>query len=189
MIEYNDWSDIFTYDETSPSFLRWKVPVISGKGSCKIKPGDVAGSPNGSLRWSVQVNGKLHQCHRVIYEMFNGTIGKLSIDHIDGNSENNSITNLRAVPHEVNMRNCKFNKNNKSGYKGVCVRRRGKYLSVIASWREGGKKVSREFSAKDETLEEVIKRAAEYRTSKLRDLNSLLGEDGYTDRHIGDNFE
>ena len=189
MIEYNSWSDIFSYDESSPSCLKWKVPVISGKGTYKIKAGDIAGSPNGRLRWSVQVNGKLHQCHRVIYEMFNGPLGELSVDHIDGNPENNLISNLRAVSHEVNMRNCKFNKNNKSGHKGVYSRRRGKYLSVVVTWSEGGKKFSKEFAAKDETLEEVIKLASEYRASKLKEINSLLGEDGYTDRHIGGNFE
>lgn len=185
MIKYNSWHDLFTYDETSPSFLRWKISVMSGKNTIVVTVGDVAGSPNSSRRWSVQVNGKLYQCHRVIYEMFFGELGDLSVDHIDGNPENNSISNLRAVTQAVNMRNCKLYKSNKSGHKGVHLRQRGKYLSVVASWREDGKKFAKEFSARLENLEEVINKAIEYRNSRIKEINSLLGDSGYTERHLG----
>lgn len=41
--------------------------------------------------------GKSHYVyiHRLVYETFNGDIGKTSIIHIDGNKENNQLSNLK----------------------------------------------------------------------------------------------
>ena len=41
------------------------------------------------------------------------------IDHIDGNKENNTITNIRSCTQQQNMFNKTKSINNKSGYKGV----------------------------------------------------------------------
>jgi hypothetical protein len=50
-------------------------------------------------------NQKYRKLHRIIWMMFNGEIPEgLDIDHIDGNRENNVITNLRMVSHAYNLR-------------------------------------------------------------------------------------
>ena len=41
------------------------------------------------------------------------------VDHIDMNGLNNQRSNLRVVPHFVNLHNTKTRVNNKSGFKGV----------------------------------------------------------------------
>lgn len=185
MLVYEQWSDLFEYSETSQSGLLWRVDILTGKGGVRKSKGTVAGSPNKSGRWSVQVNRKLYQCHRVIWEMFNGSCGRLHIDHIDGDPLNNKIENLRLTTHAANMRNCKSRKDNKSGYKGVYIRRRGKYISVVAAWYFENKKFAKEFSANEDNLSIVLEKVNSFRITKLEELNNILLDDGYTKRHIG----
>jgi len=59
------------------------------------------------------------------------------IDHIDGDTLNNSINNLRICKHEENLRNQKINKNNKSGFKGVYFcKQRNKFRAEIKKDRQ-----------------------------------------------------
>ena len=55
---------------------------------------------------NVQFKGKQYRAHRICFYMFHGRDpGSKVIDHIDGNKSNNSIVNLRAVTHRVNLSN------------------------------------------------------------------------------------
>jgi hypothetical protein len=66
--------------------------------------------------------------HRVAYFIHHGSIDpSLTIDHIDGNSSNNRIANLRLVTQEVNLQNRKLYKNNKTGQIGVIQNSKGIY--------------------------------------------------------------
>lgn len=56
--------------------------------------------------------------HRVIYFIETGVNPKI-IDHIDGNTLNNKISNLRNVDKAKNGVNCKLSKKNSTGRKGV----------------------------------------------------------------------
>ena len=79
------------------------------------------------------------KAHRVIWVIVNGDWPEDQIDHEDGNTGNNLISNLRVVTQEGNLRNRKRNRNNTSGQMGVhwCFRD-GKWISKI---RDGGKNV------------------------------------------------
>lgn len=50
--------------------------------------------------------------------MFHGVLPK-EVDHINGNTTDNRIENLRVASHAENMRNCKIQARNTSGAKGV----------------------------------------------------------------------
>ena len=58
--------------------------------------------------------------YRAIYEAAKGPIpAGLTIDHADGDTNNNSLSNLRIADHYQQMQNRGKFRNNTSGYKGV----------------------------------------------------------------------
>jgi len=65
---------------------------------------------------------KLYLAHRLIFLWHHGYLPEL-IDHIDQNSLNNKIENLRAATKSENSQNSNKRKSNTSGYKGVYWRK------------------------------------------------------------------
>ena len=105
-IDFNEVNENVYYDESSPSFLRWKISKLG------VKVGSVAGTLNQTGYYDVMINGELYKAHRLIWVLFNKEINPdLDIDHkIISYPVNNDINNLRLVTHAVNM-------TNKSDYK------------------------------------------------------------------------
>lgn len=88
-INYSLANDNFYYDETSPSFLRWKV----SRGNKKA--GDIAGTINNNGYYRVRYNNSDYYCHRIIWVLFHREIdSNLLIDHKDRNRLNNQKDNL-----------------------------------------------------------------------------------------------
>lgn len=108
--------ELFEIDPSSPSGLRWK----KRRAQC-IKVGDVAGRIDSQGYRQVMLNGKSYKSHRVIWAMINDADpGDLQIDHIDGDTLNNSPGNLRLATHAQNQYNqTKKSSNNTSGIPGV----------------------------------------------------------------------
>lgn len=112
---YQDWSDVFEYDETCPSCLRWRI-----NPSPSAPAGGRAGALNTKRYWQVRYNRKNYQVHRIIWEMFNGPIPyRNEIDHINMNKSDNRLCNLRLATSSNNQHNRLKYRNNTSGYKGV----------------------------------------------------------------------
>ena len=57
--------------------------------------------------------------HRLVYLFWHGHLPK-ELDHINNNRKDYSIDNLRPVTSSQNKANRAANKDNRSGYKGVC---------------------------------------------------------------------
>lgn len=74
-----------------------------------------------------RVNGKTQTLHRAIMQPPNG----MQVDHIDGNGLNNRRANLRLATHAQNCINKRWNRRNKSGYKGVCSIDGGRWGAYI----------------------------------------------------------
>jgi hypothetical protein len=71
-------------------------------------------------------NKKVGLLHRYLI----GAKGKEEVDHIDGNTLNNKLNNLRITDRFGNMRNRKLQSNNSSGKAGV-TRHNGKWIAHI----------------------------------------------------------
>jgi hypothetical protein len=185
-MEKINWHDWFYYDETSPTFLRWKVDMQYGKWkqSTNRYAGDVAGTKSKKGAYDVGLFRINRKVHRVIYEMFHGEIAKgLVIDHIDGNSLNNEINNLRTVSQYVNSCNCKMSKNNSSGVTGMHLQdNRDGNIYYVARWTElSGKDKSKAFSINKLGIMVAFRDAVIHRQKMIEELNSQGA--GYTERH------
>ncbi len=115
--------------------------------------GDVlCGSLAGGGYKSIHIGGKRILTHRAIFIYHNGEIGKgLLIDHINGDTKDNRIENLRAVSRSQNNQNSKIGVNNKSGAIGVHFLKQGqKWRAEITS--NGKKQHLGVFSDKDEAI-------------------------------------
>jgi len=75
----------------------------------------------------VKIYGKEYKIHRIIWALHNGSFPKGQIDHIDGDTLNNRIDNLRDVDNITNSKNRAIQSNNKSGYHGISVLPSGNY--------------------------------------------------------------
>lgn len=183
------WDDLFEYDETSVTCIRWKVEIRSGRNGNQINVsvGDVAGTIPASKKYHsiVSVDSIPYLVHRVVWEMHNGVIDNDDIiDHEDGDGRNNRIGNLRRTTHPVNMRNCKMRKDNQSGVCGVC-----KYTSrhgtdyFAATWKSllDGKCKSKTFSTTKYGSDEAFRLAVQYREKMIAELNAQGA--GYTHDH------
>lgn len=112
--------ETFEIDETSPSGLRWKT-----KGRKKTNSGKIAGHP--TIYWSVVFKKLKYRVHRIIYQMSNKIDkldGNVIIDHIDGDRQNNNISNLRiSTPQQNRWNSNRENKipSYKSGYYSIMI--------------------------------------------------------------------
>jgi HNH endonuclease len=101
---------IFEYKDGE---LHWKIA-----NNRKVKVGTIAGYVDAGGYKNTKVCGKQLKNHRLIFLIHYGYLPKM-IDHIDGNTLNNRIENLREATPKQNQQNSKLRKNNSSGYRNV----------------------------------------------------------------------
>ena len=110
-----NFEDYFVYDPEG--CLRWKQ-----HRGMRGKEGKKAGSERSRYSY-VQLFGKLYSVHGVVWYLHKGTYPDYSkdqvIDHIDGDTKNNRIENLRLATTSQNQQNTKIRVDNTSGVKGV----------------------------------------------------------------------
>ena len=120
----------FFYDPTTGSFEYGNPPdaMFRDARSAKIWRTKTSGLKPG---WRGQngyiyltLRGQKLLAHRVAWFLHHGEWPKNYIDHINGNSADNRICNLRDVTHSVNMMNTRLRVDNRTG--AVGVQRRGK---------------------------------------------------------------
>lgn len=119
------------YDETSPSFIRWKTrPLSHFDYNIRICnawntrfAGKMAGNKltvNGFHYWRVCLDNRRYRSHRIVFFLCNGVdLGAMHVDHIDGNGLNNNIKNLRPATNSENQKNKRMQSTNSSGTTGV----------------------------------------------------------------------
>lgn len=105
--------------------------LVNEHGQCmNSKTGKIlAGTRrNGYVRY--YIDGKARSAHCLVWEAFYGYLPDY-IDHIDGNKENNALTNLREVSQSENMKNAYAN-----GHKGQCpIQQIDKNGNIVATYK------------------------------------------------------
>lgn len=185
-LDYDIFSELFYYDESSPSGLRYKKDVHTGYYTAKYKD-DIAGNIHRqgksvvSWRVKVTVNNKKHsyKVHRLIWLLINKAIDSSKvIDHIDNNPLNNRIENLRLVSYHVNGRNKTPGRvNAKTKIVGI-IKRNGAFL---AQFRDShGKRTTKTY-----TISKYGEEQALYLAAKTRYCYINAQEDNlkFTDSH------
>lgn len=97
--------------------------------------------PGGYKRVTVNYSSFKH--HRIIFGLFHNDPNPPHIDHFDGDTTNNNISNLRPVTGTLNHRNTAKNNKNTSGITGVNVTPFGNWVARI--YGDGNKRISRTF--------------------------------------------
>lgn len=117
-------AELWEYDETSPSCLRWKID-----SGTRARKGDEAGWLTNQARYAVKLSGAQYLAHHIVWTLHYGLIPpEREIDHIDINAKNNRIENLRLVTHSENQKNKRIRGQIK--YRGVC-KYEGKYRAQL----------------------------------------------------------
>jgi len=104
----------FTYDPIAGTFTR-RIRITNRKA------GTLAGylDPVHNC-FKIQFGGKRYSAHRLAWLMYYGKWPRAEIDHINGDSADNRIWNLRIATRAQNTMNTKRSACNTSGFKGVC---------------------------------------------------------------------
>lgn len=94
--------------------LFWKINTNKSKDLI----GQEAGCKSSGSYGLVNLDKVSYCIHKVVFCMHHGFI-PVVIDHVNGNSKDHRIENLRAADHTTNNCNKAFQKNNTSGVKGL----------------------------------------------------------------------
>ncbi len=178
IFKYEDISSMFYYDPSCESGLRWKTDRLNSLGRLRPFKDKLAGSKNGRY-WCVEHAGKSIPVHRLVYFLHNPFMDwRLDIDHINGNSFDNNINNLRLVSKQQNMKNRILP--SKTGHSFVHRSREGKgrphyYLLIPID----GKRVAfffyvHNYSSQDDALAACL--------TKKNEMKELMLKNGVTER-------
>lgn len=181
--KYN-FNEVFEQSDESPSGLLWRVPRKYSKTLKYDRVGKQAGNVrnfnNRQNYYVVVVFGETFFMHRISYLLAHGDLlPEKDIDHIDGNSLNNKLSNLREVPPILNCRNTRKkipNKELETGIyyeellskNGILLKRINAHCSVVPS-----KIQKTNFSVLKYGFEVALKKAREWRKKKLKEAEDI----------------
>jgi hypothetical protein len=122
---------LFDYNKSTGQLV-WLNPLAR-----RTKKGAIAGTVNSRNYIQIKIDGKLFLAHRLIWAIVHGSIqDDMQIDHINGNTLDNRIDNLRLCTSTENNANRRAHIRNKSGYKGVSWdKNKQKWLASIMANR------------------------------------------------------
>lgn len=106
---------LFRYEQETGN-VYW---IAEGKGRIKKK---AAGTVVKAGYIGIMIDGKRYYAHRIAWALHHGKHPTDQLDHINGIKTDNRIVNLREATNSQNGKNLSLNKNNKTGYSGVCFK-------------------------------------------------------------------
>jgi hypothetical protein len=129
LLDYSAATGVFTWRERPREMFKTKRghSVWNARYS-----GTIAGSitKNGYRSFSL-LDGAIY-CHRAAWLYVYGWLPDIDIDHVNGNKDDNRISNLRIATRSENIANSKRHIDSASGHKGVSLHKRsGKWRADI----------------------------------------------------------
>jgi hypothetical protein len=106
----------FTYDPETGVVERVRARLFEARNSRGWA------DKQGYLRFS-HCQGRTLAAHRIALVLSGQSVNKMQVDHINGDTKDNRLANLRLTSAAVNMRNAKRSRRNISGVTGVCWHR------------------------------------------------------------------
>ena len=127
MLAYEEVFELLEYrPEVGGSCLVWK------RNAGRAFIGHRAGSPDPKRRyWRLKLLGKLRLAHQIVWLLNTKEWPNQHLDHIDGDPENNTFSNLRLCSRAENLQNQSRHRKNASGYIGA-HNRGDKWVSEIS---------------------------------------------------------
>lgn len=122
--------ELLNYDPATGRFT-WK-----GSRSNRAPNGSQAGYLNKIGYVRIRLDDKLYMASRLAWVYVHGDWPSKSIDHINRDTTDNRIENLREADDVQNQANRGISKNNTSGFKGVHTLRHGKWMASITFRRK-----------------------------------------------------
>lgn len=158
-----------SYDETSPTFLRWNN-AMKNNAKAGSSAGSIPKKEQKKKYCTLEIEGVSYGVHRIVWTIHNGEIpSDLFVDHIDGDKTNNSVQNLRLV-------NAKHNSHNRlgvipaSGYRNIQESYYNNRLTgYMIRWneRDNRKRLNKSFGITGFTQEEALYSCYEFRDSLI----------------------
>ena len=125
--------------ETQRAFSTWNARYAGLEAFTSVKEGYRIGT----------VFGVKMRAHRVIWALVYGCWPTAFIDHINGQRDDNRLSNLRQATRSENAMNRRLQVHSTSGFKGVCFdKSAGKWVAHIK--RDGVRRTLGRFSSADE---------------------------------------
>ena len=129
LINQNRLKELVSYD-IETGLMSWKAP----RG--RVKPGTVISCQDSRGYLVVRLDDKLYRVHRLAWLYVYGYMPN-TIDHINRNTSDNRILNLRECTQSENLLNASLSRHNKTGYKGVSFdKRKGLYRACTSKQRK-----------------------------------------------------
>lgn len=120
ILDYNSETGVFT----------WKISKQGNKGV-----GSMAGAPDPRGYIRLKINSHTYHAHRLVFLYICGIVlpSDIFVDHINGNTSDNRLKNLRLSSNQQIQFNSKLNLKNKLSCKNICyIKDRNKYRVTLA---------------------------------------------------------
>lgn len=126
VLSHDELKRLLSYDQDTGLFT-WNLYKPSNGG--KVRPGVVAGTPDGKGALLIGINRMRYAVHRLAWFYVHKKWPPHEVDHVNMVQTDNRIVNLRLATKTMNRANQRVRKDSASGLKGVS------YIKQRRVWR------------------------------------------------------